>query len=167
MLKLSTYEELDLAITSAVDAAQPDETSRQIAEQFCEHRASLIAHFRSEWDIEKIAGLLRKKRAKIRRENDAQLKLEGMLGFERLPARIALKSGEKVARRDAHIGQLREQRALLYNAPVRAIEELDRAIELMEKYTRREPKITWAEVVQREAENPEKPAVKGKKAKEG
>lgn len=151
MPKLSALEELVQGVTSAADHAEKGQRSREIAEQFCESERHLVKPFLLEWAIEKIAAMVRARRSEVRRASDTQLQLEIGLGFERLPARIVLKSGERVSRKEATIGQFREQRALLFKAKNPKVEELDRAIELMEKYTRREPDITWAEVLEREA----------------
>ena len=151
MPKLSALEQFLQAVRTAADDAEKGQPSRQIAEQFCESERHLIEPFLLEWAIEKIAAMIRSRRGEVRRANDGQLQLEIGLGFERLPARIALKSGKRLNRRDATVSQFREQRALLFKAKNPKVEELDRAIELMEKYTPRKPDITWAEVLGLEA----------------
>jgi hypothetical protein len=149
--KLTALEELDVALRNAARDAQPDETSRQIAEQFCESERRLIEAFRAEWVIEKVAVLIGKHRAKVRRESQPQLVFEGLLGFRRLPRTIEIEPGKKVRRGDATIGVFRTLVSQLRDRESPALKEANQAIALMAQYTPTEPRITWAEVAEREA----------------
>ena len=158
--KLSPIEELDVAIKAAARDAELSVPSREIAERLCEEASDLVAHFRDEWAVEKITGLIRWHRAKARRAADQQLAFEGVLGLMHLPRKIALKSGVKVPHQDATIGQWRQHRALLWKAGNPGLEEADMVIELMGKHTKKHPTITFAEVAAIEAEKAEKKAAK-------
>jgi hypothetical protein len=110
----------------------------------------LIAHFSREWIIEKLAGLVRARRLKVRGETDLQLSL----GFS-VPRRIVLQSGERIPFADATLRKLRMYRAQIWKEhrgdKHRAVANLDKAIDLMRKYARKQPGITYAAVREREA----------------
>jgi hypothetical protein len=151
MAKLSVAEEFDVAIKAASRDADPKASSRQVAEEFIESEVDLIVAFRDEWVLEKLTLLIGKYRAKMRRESNQQMKWEEMLGFGRLPKKIRRKSGEMVDSAESTIGPHREYRKFLRKQGHPALEETDRRIKLMSKYSRKERRITWAEVVEREA----------------
>jgi hypothetical protein len=152
MAKLSVAEEFDIAVKSAAREADPKTTSRQAAEEFYRVQPELVEPFREAWIVERLAGLIGKHRARIKRESNEQLVFEGLLGFGHLPKKLELRSGEALLRGEATMGAFRQHRALLWKRGHPGIAEMDKAITLMEKYAKIETDITWAEVVKREAE---------------
>lgn len=152
MTKLTAAEQFDIAIKSAASDAETKATSREIAEEFYREQPELVEHFRDAWICEKLAVLIAKHRLALRRASNQQLQFEGLLGFKSLPQKVVLKSGEKMRREEATIRFFREHRAMLWKKKSPGLEQADKAIALMEKYTKREPDITWGEVVRREAE---------------
>ena len=152
MAKLNALEELDAAIRSSALNADPKVTSRTLAEEFYRSQADLLATVQEEWVIEKLTALIGKHRLKIRRDNDLQLGFETALGLKMRPRKIILKSGEKMRREEATIGAWRQYRAILRKQGHSGLAEADEVIAHMEKYTKKEPHITWAEVSRRDAQ---------------
>lgn len=148
--KRTILEELNAAIRTASREAEPATPSREIAAVFCESQADLIQPFLPEWAIEKVASLIRKYRGQARSHSDEQLRFEGILGLTHIPKAVRLKSGNRIPKMDATRGQLRQALSQARNDA--AVKDLKAAVELMGKYTRKEQKITWGEVLRREAE---------------
>ena len=92
---------------------------------------------------------MRENRLKSRREQDVQFQL----GFGHMPRKIELRSGKVITRDEATIGGLRELAVQLRARKHPALDEVEKAIELMAKY-REKPGlkfVTWAEVLELEA----------------
>lgn len=153
MAKLTPLEELDVAIRLAATDADSSTRSREVAREFYESNRELIAEAADEWIIEKLAVLIARHRAKVRRENDRQLVLEGTLGFARLPKRMKDRAGRSVFRSDATTPFFRKLVADLRKAKSPALEEAERALGLIQAYSKqRGVRTTWSEVLEREAE---------------
>jgi hypothetical protein len=152
MAKLTTAEELDIAIKAAARDADPGLTSREIAAELYRSEPELIEAFRDDWITDKLASLIAKHRTAIRRADSPQLVFEEMLGFARLPARFPSRSGKPIPREVATIGAVRRLRIELRKKGHPALKEADHMIALMEKHVKKNHRITWGEVVQREAE---------------
>jgi hypothetical protein len=153
MPKLQHYAELDRGLRIAAENAPSDVPTTRLAEQFYEANRDIVGPMVDGWIVEKLAALIGKHRAKVRRAESQQLVFEEMLGFTHLPSKITLKSGEKVKRAEATRGQLRQERSRRVKDHGPVVQELDSAIELMGKYSRsrKHRKITWAEVLEKEA----------------
>lgn len=153
MTKLSIAEELDVAIKSAARDAESSETSLQVAQQFYDSQRSTIDPFIADWVIQKLAGLIAKHRLKIRQDANAQLGFELVLGLK-MPRRLppAEKRGKRMLIEDASINKLREYATELRKRKSPALAQVENAIELMQKYTRKKKRITWGEVARLEAE---------------
>lgn len=151
MPKLSAAARLDAAIKNAAETAVPGITSLQLAEQFYADEEALLEPFIRPWVIQRLAQLIGKHRATVRRESQPQLMFEESLGFRRLPKRIEVEPGKKIPRAEATIGVFRQLASRLREKESPALEAANRAIELMAKYTASEPRITWGVVVEREA----------------
>jgi len=147
MARLTVEEQLDFAIKDAALNGDPDAPSRLVAEELYEREPVLIEHFSRGWIIEKLAGLVRLRRAKARPVDQAQM----VLGFTGLPRQISLRSGKKAPFLDATLRQLRQHRAALYKRKSPALEHIDQVIRLMEKYVRDNPGIKVAQVFALEA----------------
>lgn len=161
MGKLSLEEQLDIAIKAAARDAEPHVTSREVAAEWYRSEPELFAPFLDVWVTEKLASLIAKHRTAIRRASNPQLELEGLLGFAHLPKKLTLRSGDRVKRSEATIKCFRRHRGALWKASHPGLDEVDRAIALMEKYIPENRSITWGEVVQREAENAKSMAAAG------
>lgn len=135
----------------AAEDAPPGTPTAQLAAEFYEANRKLVEPLIREWTIQKLASLIGKQRAKIRRSSSQQLVFEGMLGFKHLPATIATASGESVPRGEATIGVYRKLEARLRRTTTPALEEVQRAIKLMEPHVAENQRVTWAEVLEREA----------------
>ena len=154
--KLTALEELSAAIRTAAKEALPNVASRQAAEEFYATHSGQIEPFVREWAIEKLASLIRWHRAKLSRDSKPQYAFEKLLGFKRLPQRIVLKSGEQVARESATLGQWREFRSRLYDQGHPLLEQADRVIAMMEKYTPKQRTISYGDALSLEAEKAQK-----------
>jgi hypothetical protein len=151
-MKLSAIERFQDAIKSAALDADSKSTSAQVAWDFYREQRPMIEPYFADWIVEKLGSLIGKHRAKVRRENNQQLVLEGVVGISGLPRKLPAKSGDKVLRGDATIGTFRHYRGQLWKQGNPGIANVDKAIALMSEYVKKEPRITWAEVVKREAE---------------
>jgi hypothetical protein len=151
MPKLSAAEQLDIAIMNAARDADPSMPTFRVAEEFYGSNRQLIQPFTDPWVIAKLAMLIGKDRAKVRRENNPQLVFEDILGLKRLPKKLKLKSGKDVRRGESTIEGFRRWAVELRKQDHPALEYALRAIEMMASYTPTEPHITWAEVLEREA----------------
>lgn len=149
--RLTALEELRAAIRTTARECDPKQTSSEAASQFYADNRELIASVADQWIIEKLAALIGKQRAKARRENNPQLVLEGMLGFTHLPATIEVEPGTRVRREEATIQVFRKLVRNLKNRSTPAVEEAERAIALMSKYTPQNRRITWKQVLEKEA----------------
>ena len=152
MPKLTPLEELDVAIRLAATDADLSIRSLEIARDFYASNRELVAHVADEWIVEKLTALIRKHRAKARRDGDAQLVLEGVLGFARLPKKLKDRAGRTVIRAEATTPFFRKLVADLRKTKSPALDEAERALELMQSYSdERGVRTTWGEVVEREA----------------
>jgi hypothetical protein len=133
MPKLTVFDELQSAIRTAAQEADPKATSRAVATKFVEDY------------------VIAKYRLKTRREQDLQYQL----GFGHMPRRIELRSGKVITRHAATISGLRQLAVQLRARKHPALEEVEKAIVVMAKYTGRgkgkKQRITWAEVIELEA----------------
>jgi hypothetical protein len=157
MPKLSLAERLDVAIKEA--AANADLlkiSSRQAAAEFHRDQPGLVDPFVKDWIVEKLASIIGGHRTKARRAANPQLAFEEALGFKHLPAKIEMKDGKKIARADATMGALRILASHLGQKETPAQKEVQQAIILMSQYTADNQRITWGEVVKREAEKASK-----------
>lgn len=149
MPKLTALQELQAAIRTAAKEAEPRVPSRRIAEAFYAENRQLIASTADQWIVEKLASLIGKHRAKLRRDANEQLVFEDRLGFKRLPRRIETEPGVKVRREDATIGVFRKLVTQLRQQENPAVDEANNAIALMSKYTAKELSIwLWAAEMQ-------------------
>jgi len=145
---------MHVALRNAARDADSKTGSRQVAEQLYRDERTLFESFIDQWVIEKLASIIGKHRARMRREANEQLMFEESLGFKRLPRTIEVAPGERIARANATIGVFRRLAVQLRNTESPALAEANRAIELMSKYTAGHPRITWAKVLKEE--NPKK-----------
>lgn len=152
MPRLTSLEELDVAIGLAATDADSSIQSLTIAREFYSEYRELVAQFSDQWIIEKLATLIAKHRTKARRESNQQLVFEVSLGFKRLPKKIELKPGESVPRSQATVTAFRKLAAKLRKEESPALVETLHAIELMQPYTKGGARdITWGEVIELEA----------------
>jgi hypothetical protein len=149
MPKLTIAEEFDIALKlAAKDAGSVP--SRQAAEDFYGSERKLVEAFAKEWVIEKLAALIRLRRAKERREQDRQFSLVGFTP----PRRFTLKNGKELLWGDATLRALKQGRSVVwqqhrdYKHP--AVQRFDKAIAFMEKHASEERAITWDEAVAKE-----------------
>jgi hypothetical protein len=152
MPKLSDLEELQAGIRLAAKDADPHTPSAEIASEFYEQNRELIASVADQWVLDKLSSLIRKERAKVRRDTNQQLVIEGMLGFRRLPSRIERRPGERISRSDATIADFRKLVAQLRREKSPALVEAINAVELMSRYSQRGGvPITWQQAIELEA----------------
>jgi len=153
MPKLSALEELQMALDLAA-REMPHLPSREVAAKFYEDERHLFEANEKTWVIEKLAHLIASRRLKIRLSEDPQM----LLGFKPASA-LVLPHGEKVAMDEATLHTMQQSRRLLWKKhrdhKHPAVAKLDKQIALMQEYaSKKNPGITWAEVVKREAEKP-------------
>jgi hypothetical protein len=141
MSKLSLAERLDVAISTAAENAEAGLSSRQVAITLYQDERELIADFADQWIIEKLAGLIRARRARVR-QNPAQI----VFGFALTKAIVVEDGGTPVPHLQATLRKLRryrrvkskERRSYLHPE----VRRIDREIEFMIPYAAEERGIT-------------------------
>lgn len=151
-LKLAVYADRLQQALKAAEAMQIDVPSLQIAQGFYQSQSKLVEPFIEQWAIAKLAAMIRQERRKIRPSDPCQLAFEESLGFTHLPRNLKTANSKPVERGKATVGAFRELVERLSNKKSPARREAEAAVALMEKYTAKEPRITWAEVCLRESE---------------
>lgn len=151
-MKLTVLEELDIAIKLAARDAEPGIRSNRIADEFYDSNRDLLVPFIRQWVVSKLASLIGKHRATVKRENNPQLAFEGMLGFKNLPATIEVAPGETVPRADSKIQAWRKLARSLTKKPNPARDQALKVVEIMAPHSKRKKNITWGEVAKLEAE---------------
>jgi len=152
MPKLNMLEQLDIALKATARDAMKGQTSLELAEEFYESERRLIEPVTRDWTIARLANIIARHRKRAAREADQQLTMELSLGFHGFPKRFKVQSGKAIPKEDATINVFRELARKLREKDSPALQDANRAIELMAKYTPEHPRITWGEVVKREAE---------------
>jgi hypothetical protein len=148
--------QLAAGIRNAAAEALAETATLQVAEEFYDANTALIEPLERDWIIRKLAGWIGKHRAKLRRTSDTQLILEGMLGgFTHLPRKIEIVPGKMVDRGDSTIGPYRKLATQLRKEKSQALEAALRVIELMAPHSKKKRRITWNEVLEKEAKNQE------------
>jgi hypothetical protein len=152
MPKLTQLEEFASAIKIFALDAEPGTSNTQAASDFYEVNRELVSPFIDEWAIQKLATLIGKHRKKARRASIEQLSFEESLGFTHLPRTIDV-YGKTIPRGKATIQAFRALVTQLRKQKSAALEEAQRAVALMAPYAavKKDNRITWAEVVKREA----------------
>lgn len=152
MPKLTQLEEFASAIKTAAHEAEAGTSNMQTAHDFYESNRELVAPFIDQWVIQKLSILIGKHRKKTRLASNQQLSFEESLGFKHLPKTIHV-FGKDVPRGKATIQAFRALVTQLRRQKSVALEEAERAVELMAPYAavKQDNRITWAEVLKREA----------------
>mgnify|MGYP001591235874 CR=1 FL=1 len=152
MPKLNALEQLDIALKATARDALQGQTSRELAEQFYDSERDLVVPVIRDWMIARLANIIGRQRKRAAREADQQLTLELALGFRGFPKRFKSESGKVIRKEEATINVFRELARRLREKDSPELQDANHAIDLMAKYTPEHPRITWAEVVKREAE---------------
>jgi len=151
MPKLTHLEEVKAALKTAAREVGPRTTSRAAAAKLLADDPEVFRPVEKDWILEKAANVIAKYRLERRREKDPQYRL----GFGHMPRRIKLRSGDVVRRADATIADLRQLATQLRRSRHPALDEVEKAITLMAKYTARgegqKHGISWSEVLDLEA----------------
>jgi hypothetical protein len=145
--RLNSLEEFKIAISHAARDAGEKESSREVAERFYEDQSETLVQFDKEWKVEKLATLIAKERAAIRRAANVQLSL----GFRPLPGRFVRPSGVVVSEKEATLRTFLLWRRKLVKQPRPDLTEIDKRIAVMRPYSQLERGITWGTVVEKEA----------------
>jgi len=152
MPRLSKLEKLIAAIRRAAEDEDPRLTNFQMATAFySSHRDDIDQEISDAWHIEKLTLLFGKHRPKPKGQESEQLTLEFTLGFKRLPPKVELKPGVKVPREEATIDSVRRLVARLETRQSPQLIQAKRWLEVMEKYEKRGPRVTWGDVLKWEA----------------
>lgn len=155
-MKAQLNREVEITLETALMLA-PDTPVSELARQIYTTEPGLVAQVQKEWVIERFIWMLHRRRQRIK--NQDQLILPG---FELLPRRITFIDGSRGRLRGATLKELLEFRKALINQPIalqnkliarmdRKLAALDRLIELVRSYSRKNPGINVAEVFTREA----------------
>jgi hypothetical protein len=158
----SLQKEIDTALETTLMFAPKNATLKELASRAYNSNRPTFDQAQETWMLDRIEWMMaRKRRAIIPIDagvEDAQFMLPG---FDRIPKRLTMKSGKRVALQNAILSQLREYRAALliqltnYRNTLAAkdpaqdprIIELDRLIELMTPYAKQGKTVTVSQVM--------------------
>lgn len=144
MLKATLLRDLEITIESAL-MLSPDVPTAALAERIYDSDPELMERIQRTWVIERLVWMINRRRSRVSQGNQLPLP-----GFEKLPRRMVIKGGKRVALRYATVKQLRQYRGALWKKRDSRIEVVDRLIELVAGYASEHPGITVEEVMQRE-----------------
>lgn len=148
MPKLTLLEEFDIAVRVVARDADTTQTSRELAERFYDEERDLVETFDREWKVEKLANLIGKERAKLRRAENPQLRL----GFKAIRRKIVLESGRELREGDATLWTLRLWKRQLGKEDHPLVAEIERRIAFMEPWSAKKRGITFAKACKLEAD---------------
>lgn len=121
------------------------------AEQFYNSHPHLMDKLKHPWLVQRLTKMIKNgtQRGWPKLEIDSQLNLPG---FEDLPRRIFLRDGRRKVLDMATVGDVRQHLKMLRDRFMQSgkIKRMEAVLELMEKYSKTKPKITWKEVKRRE-----------------
>jgi hypothetical protein len=141
-------ENLQKTLRRAALDAEPHLSSLAIAEALYDAEPRLIQEFSREWIVDRLATLLRLHRAKARVEESPQM----LLGFSKLPVAFVPKlGGKRIDLGAATLMDLRQFRSRILGRKSPRLDEVEKAIALMEPYARKEHGITFGEVAEKAA----------------
>ncbi len=160
MLTVELKREIETAIESTLMFAPKNATLKELATRAYNSNRPTFDQVQETWMLERIEWMIARKRRTIIPVDaeDAQFMLPG---FERIPRRLTLKTGKRIALHNAVLSQLREYRAALlvqltnYRNTLASkdpaqhprVIELDRLIEMMTPYAKQGKTITVAQVM--------------------
>jgi hypothetical protein len=129
---LKIDRDLEITLESALLLAAPDARIPDVAAQVYDAEPELMNRLQREWIVERLTWMLYRKRAKIRPANQLTLP-----GFERIPQRLKMPDGRFTVLKRATVAELRQYRRFLADREDPRIEQIDRLIELVQRYARR------------------------------
>ncbi len=162
MLTATLKKEIDTALETTLMFAPKNATLKELAARAYNSNRPTFDQAQETWMLERIEWLMARKRRTIIPIDAADEDPQFMLpGFERIPRRLTLKSGKRVALQNAILSQLREYRAALivqltnYRNTLASkdpaqnprVIELDRLIGLMEAHSIKGKTVTVADVM--------------------
>jgi hypothetical protein len=125
------------------------------AEQFYNSHPQLMEKLKRPWLVQRLTKMIKNgtHQGWPKLEFDSQMNLPG---FEDLPRRIFLRDGRRKLLDKATVGDIRQHIKMLRDRFLQRpkIKRMEAVLELMEKYSKIKPKITWREVKQRESNFP-------------
>lgn len=161
MLTVELQNEIDTALETTLMFAPKDATLKELAARAYNSNRPTFDQAQETWMLERIEWLIARKRRTII-PVDAEEPAQFMLpGFERIPRRLTMKSGKRVALQNAILSQLREYRAALivqltnYRNTLASkdpaqhpkVVALDKLIEMMEAHSVKGKTVTVADVM--------------------
>jgi hypothetical protein len=170
MLTAALQHEIDTVLETVLMMAPKGTPLKELAKRAYASERDVFDRAKDTWMLERIEWMMARKRRSIipvdSGEDDAQFMLPG---FERIPRRLTLRTGKRVALHNAVLSQLREYRAALlaqltnYRNTLAAkdpaqhprVVELDRLIELVTPYAKQGKTITVAQVMAAEKKKQE------------
>jgi len=146
-MKTALTRELEITLETAL-MLSPETPVSILAGKIYDSEPALVAQIQREWIVERLVWMLRRKRQRIK--NQDQLILPG---FQVLPRRLSMIDGTRLQLRSARLLELLEYRKLLVQRRDARIETLDKLIELVKAYAKekKDQRITVATVFALEA----------------
>ena len=146
-IKLSTAleEELDIVLETALMLAEPGTSLSALGQRIYDSESRLMAQIHRPWIVDGLIWRLRRKKANIPVQDQMSLP-----GFPILPIRATLKNGKRPYLGDATIKDLREFKNILAKRKSSRLRTVERLIELMAPYAKKNPKITVTGVIRSE-----------------
>jgi hypothetical protein len=149
-MRLKETLQIDVYSNPANESLSPS----ACADEFYRSHPELMDELKRPWIVRRLTKMI--EHGLERGWPDMQVDTQQNLpGFEDLPKRIFLKNGSRKILNDATIGQVKQHLWMLrdrfLNHP--KIKQIEAVLELMQKYTKINPKITWKKVKQRELES--------------
>jgi hypothetical protein len=167
-LTATLQKEIDTALETTLMFAPKNATLKELASRAYNSNRPVFDQAQETWMLDRIEWLIARKRRTIQPidDDEPQYMLPGM---ERIPKRLTMKDGRRIARNNAILAQVREYRAALL-AKISAEQKtlaakdpaqdpriiaLDRLIELMIQYAKPGKTVTVGDVMAAERKKQE------------
>jgi len=155
MLKDSLKKELATAIETSILLSPKSLSSMDLAKRILESEKQLVEQFQESWVLERLSWMVSRRITEIHRIDENQYLLPG---FERLPRRLAIR-GHRTFLRDANLDHLKSYREILSQKQIRGwkakMEPVDRLIDIIIPYDKKQHGITVAQVMAAEKDKQE------------
>ena len=141
-LATTVKQELEISLDSALMLAGPNTTVPDLANRIYDMEPDLIGKIQREWIIERLMGMLYKKRAHMPAEGQYVLP-----GFYNFPNLMTLKDGSRLIFIQGNFTQLLEFRDVLQKRRRPRLAVIKKFITLMAPYAEARSTITVGEVI--------------------
>ncbi len=137
--------ELEIVLETALMLAAPGTSVAAIANRIFDSERELMQQIQRPWILARLEWMLHRKKHDLPAEG--QLTLPGM---PRFPVRLTLKDGGRPAFMKSTFRQLKEYRGVLLKRKSPRLRLVDRLLEIMRPYAKKDRKITAQDVILKE-----------------